>query len=154
MANGLPLRAACGPHMALPRTPVRASAGHGGLRHDACTARRAGRRPARAAERRARAECGRGPQRRGDLLVLTWAIALFSAMRVCTYLPTMWAIQASGDSSQHSLWTRFTWAGANLTMAAWLYEHGDQRCNRAVAVNLVNAAMCLITSALIVALRL
>lgn len=100
------------------------------------------------------AERGRGPLRRGYLLVLTWAFTLFSAVRVFTYLPTIWAIQASGDSSQHSLWTWFTWAGANLTMAAWLYEHSDQRCNRAVAVNLVNAAMCLITSALIVALRL
>jgi hypothetical protein len=36
------------------------------------------------------------------------------------YLPTLWAIHVSGDSSQHSLWTWATWFGANVTMAAWL----------------------------------
>ncbi len=61
----------------------------------------------------------------------------------------MWAIQASGDSSQHSLWTWTTWLGANLTMAAWLYEHNGQRLDRAVMVNLCNATMCAGTIALI-----
>jgi hypothetical protein len=88
------------------------------------------------------------------LTVLTWAFTLFGSVRVLTYLPTIWAIHASGDSSQHSLWTWLTWFGANVTMAAWLYEHNGQRMNRAVGVNLVNAAMCLATSALIVWVRL
>jgi hypothetical protein len=92
--------------------------------------------------------------RRHYLAALTWAFTLFSAVRVFTYLPTMWAIQNSGDSSQHSLWTWLTWTGANLTMAAWLYEHNGQRFNRAVGVNLGNAAMCLVTTGLIVVQRL
>jgi hypothetical protein len=96
----------------------------------------------------------RATLRRHYLAVLTWAFTLFSAVRVFTYLPTMWAIQASGDSGQHSLWTWLTWSGANLTMAAWLYEHSGQRLNRAVGVNLGNAAMCLATTGLIVAQRL
>ena len=85
---------------------------------------------------------------------LTWAFTLFNSLRVVAYLPTVWAIYASGDSSQHSLWTWITWAGANATMAAWLYEHDGQRMNRAIAVNLGNAAMCVGTCTLIVACRL
>ena len=84
---------------------------------------------------------------------LTWAFTLFNSLRVVAYLPTIWAIYASGDSSQHSLWTWITWAGANATMAAWLYEHNGHRANRAIAVNLCNAAMCVGTCALIVACR-
>lgn len=76
------------------------------------------------------------------LSVLSWAFTLSSSLRVISYLPTMWAIQASGDSSQHSLWTWTTWLGANLTMAAWLYEHNGQRLNRAALANLCNATMC------------
>ena len=85
---------------------------------------------------------------------LTWAFTLFNAVRVLAYAPTIWAIHASGDSSQHSLWTWITWAGANATMAAWLYEHNGQCMNRAIAVNLGNAAMCLGTVGVIVAHRL
>jgi hypothetical protein len=101
----------------------------------------------------------RGPaQRKGVraayLALLTWAFTLFSSLRVVSYLPTMWAIQASGDSSQHSLWTWLTWLGANLTMAAWLYEHNGQRLDRAAIVNLVNATMCAGTIVLIVAHRI
>jgi len=88
------------------------------------------------------------------LAVLTWAFTLFSSLRVVSYLPTMWAIQASGDSSQHSLWTWLTWLGGNLTMAAWLYEHNGQRLDRAAIVNLVNATMCAGTVVLIVAHRI
>jgi hypothetical protein len=88
------------------------------------------------------------------LALLTWAFTLFSSLRVVSYLPTMWAIQASGDSSQHSLWTWLTWLGANLTMAAWLYEHNGQRLDRAAIVNLVNATMCAGTIVLIVAHRI
>ncbi len=34
------------------------------------------------------------------LAVLTWAFMFFSVLRVIAYVPTMWAIQASGDSSR------------------------------------------------------
>jgi len=87
------------------------------------------------------------------LAALTWAFTLFNSLRVVSYLPTMWAIQASGDSSQHSLWTWGTWLGANLTMAAWLYEQNGQRLDRAVIVNFGNAAMCAVTVVLIAAHR-
>lgn len=87
------------------------------------------------------------------LWALSWAFTLFSSVRVVSYLPTLWAIQNSGDSSQHSLWTWMTWFGSNLTMAAWLYEHNGQRMDRAVIVNLGNAAMCSATIALIAAHR-
>jgi uncharacterized RDD family membrane protein YckC len=87
------------------------------------------------------------------LAALTWAFTLFNSLRALSYLPTMWAIQSSGDSSQHSLWTWCTWLGANLTMAAWLYEQNGQRLGRAVAVNLGNAAMCAVTVALIASHR-
>lgn len=85
--------------------------------------------------------------------VLTWAFTLFSSVRVLSYLPTLWSIHEARDSSQHSLLTWCTWLGANLTMAAWLHEHNGARFNRAVWVNLANAAMCALTVALIVAYR-
>jgi len=88
------------------------------------------------------------------LQVLTWLFTLFNSVRVLAYLPTIWAIHTSGDASQHSLLTWLTWAGANATMAAWLYEQNGQQLNRAIAVNLGNAAMCVATTALIVAYRL
>jgi hypothetical protein len=94
-----------------------------------------------------------GALRRNYLRVLCWAFTLFNTMRVVAYLPTVWVIVQSGDSSQHSLWTWFTWAGANATMAAWLYETNQQRPCRAVAVNAANAAMCLLTMLTIVAYR-
>ena len=95
-----------------------------------------------------------GPlDRRLYLRVLTWTFTLFNSVRVLAYAPTMWAIYASGDSSQHSLWTWITWAGANATMAAWLYEQNHQCINRAIAVNLGNATMCLGTVVLIVFYR-
>ncbi len=87
--------------------------------------------------------------RQAYLALLTWAFTLFNSVRVFSYLPTLWAIHASGDSSQHSLITWLTWLGANVTMALWLYEHNGQRCNRAVLVNTSNALMCLLTSLLI-----
>ena len=71
-----------------------------------------------------------------------------------SYLPTLWAIHLGGDSSQHSAWTWFIWAGANLTMAAWLYEHNERRCNRAIGINVCNAAMCLATLLLVLFYRL
>lgn len=83
------------------------------------------------------------------LATLTWAFTLFSSLRVVSYLPMMWSIHSTGDSSQHSLWTWLTWLGANLTMAAWLYERNGQRLDRAALVNLGNAAMCAGTIVLI-----
>lgn len=93
------------------------------------------------------------PLRRHYLTVLGWAFALFSTVRVVAYLPTVWAIVQSGDSSQHSLWTWFTWAGANATMAAWLYETNHQRFSRAAGVSAANAGMCLLTLLTILAYR-
>jgi len=87
------------------------------------------------------------------LRLLTWSFTIFNSIRVAAYLPTMWAIATSGNSSQHSLWTWLTWLGANATMAAWLYEHNGRRMNRVVAVNMGNASMCLATTVLIVAYR-
>jgi len=62
-------------------------------------------------------------------------------------------IVQTGDASQHSLWTWLTWAGANGTMAAWLYEQNGQRIDRAIVVNLRNMAMCLATTAQIIFYR-
>lgn len=87
------------------------------------------------------------------LRLLGWLFALFSTVRLAAYLPTIAAIVRSGDSAQHSLWTWLTWVGANATMAAWLYEHNGQRINRAVAVHLGNAAMCLASVIVILAYR-
>jgi len=94
------------------------------------------------------------PLRQNYLTLLGYMFALFSTVRVLAYLPTIWAVVQSGDSSQHSLLTWFTWAGANLTMAAWLYEQQGQRWNRAIAVNLVNASMCVATFVVIWAVRM
>ncbi|HMN80728.1 MAG TPA: hypothetical protein PKA20_12445 [Burkholderiaceae bacterium] len=88
------------------------------------------------------------------LQALAWAFAVFSSIRMVAYLPTMWSIHLSGDSSQHSLLTWLTWTGANMTMAAWLYEHNGQHVDRAILVNLGNALMCGASSMLIVWYRL
>jgi hypothetical protein len=93
------------------------------------------------------------PARSLYLSVLTWSFTFFNSVRVLAYLPTIWAIYASGDSQQHSWFTWLTWAGANATMAAWLYEQNSRRLTRAVAVNACNAVMCLATLVLILALR-
>jgi hypothetical protein len=87
------------------------------------------------------------------LQILTWAFTLFSSARLLSYLPTIWAIGASGDSSQHSLWTWGIWLGSNLTMALWLHEQNGQRWTRAALVNVVNAAMCAATLTVILAFR-
>jgi hypothetical protein len=87
------------------------------------------------------------------LLLLGWAFTFFSSVRVLTYLPTMVLIVQQQNASQHSLLTWCTWLGANLTMAGWLHEHNGRRFNTAVWVNLVNATMCALTVALIVAYR-
>lgn len=88
------------------------------------------------------------------LTVLTWAFTAFGSLRVVAYLPTLWAILHSGDSSQHSLWTWFLFAGGNATMAAWIFEKNGGRACRAVVVNAFNAAMCLMILGTAAALRL
>lgn len=85
--------------------------------------------------------------------VLNWVFAGFNSIRLLTYLPTMWAICADGSSSQHSLWTWLAWVGANASMAAWLYENNGRRLNKAIAVNIGNAVMCLATCGLISVFR-
>lgn len=97
----------------------------------------------------------RFPRTRGTYVrTLAWLFTLFNSVRVIAYLPTLWAIHASGDASQHSLWTWCTWLGANATMAAWLYETNGQRFDRVVAVNIGNASMCAAIVATIIAHRL
>ncbi len=86
---------------------------------------------------------------RARLRLLAWAFTLFNTLRLVSYLPTILAIAQSADSSQHSLLTWAIWFGSNLTMALWLYEHNGARVDRAVAINLCNAAMCLATLALV-----
>ena len=93
------------------------------------------------------------PWRPRYLVVLTWAFTLFSSARLVSYLPTLWAICAHGDSSQHSLWTWGIWFGSNLTMALWLFEQHGQRWTRAALVNTVNAAMCAATFTVILVFR-
>lgn len=96
---------------------------------------------------------GPGLSRTTHLRVLSWLFALFNSVRVLAYLPTMWSIRASADSSQHSLVTWAIFAGANATMAAWLYEQNGRRVNRAIAVNTGNAMMCVAISVFVVAYR-
>jgi hypothetical protein len=54
--------------------------------------------------------------------LLVGLFALFIFIRILAYLPTIWAVAVSGDSTQHSLWTQFTFLGGNATMAAWQCE--------------------------------
>jgi hypothetical protein len=88
------------------------------------------------------------------LCLLTWAFTLFSTARVLAYLPTIWAVAHTGDTSAHSLLTWFTWLGANCTMALWLLEQGGRRWSAPVLVNVCNALMCAATTALIAISRL
>ena len=78
---------------------------------------------------------------------------LLTAARLIAYSPTVFAIIRSGDSRQHSLWTWAIWVGANLTMAAWLYENNGQRVDKAIGVSLANAAACALTSVVILWFR-
>lgn len=93
------------------------------------------------------------PGRVTYLVCLAWAFTAFNAVRLLTYLPTIWAIFQSGASDQHSLLTWVAWCGANLTMGLWLYEQADQRLERAALVNLGNAAMCFVTGIVIIVYR-
>jgi hypothetical protein len=85
----------------------------------------------------------RGSLRSRYLFVLNAAFVLFNSTRLLTYLPTMWAVHVSSNSSQHSLYTWVAWVGANASMAGWAYENNGQRVNKLVVVSLGNAAMCL-----------
>jgi hypothetical protein len=98
--------------------------------------------------------CTAGSVRSRYLSVLGVLFTLFSSARVLAYLPTIWAVMATGDSSQHSLWTWFTFFGGNLTMAAWLWEHNDRRRNAAIAASAGNALMCLVIIVVISSTRL
>lgn len=93
------------------------------------------------------------PSRVTWLATLGWLFTIFNSVRVFAYVPTLLSIHASGDSSQHSMITWATWVGANATMAAWLYENHGRRLNRAIAVNIGNALMCMATLVLIALYR-
>ncbi len=81
------------------------------------------------------------------LQVLTWSFTLFNTARTFAYLPNIWSIHAMADSSQHSLATWLVLLGANFTMALWLFEENGQQMNKAIAINISNALMCLLTAA-------
>jgi len=85
--------------------------------------------------------------------LLFGAFALANTVRVLSYLPMLWAIHASGDSSQHSLWTWCTWFGSNLATGLWQLERNGRRLDSTAAVLLMNATMCAASIALIVAYR-
>lgn len=76
------------------------------------------------------------------LAALGALFALFNSVRVLAYLPTIWAVAASGDSSQHSVWTWLTFLGGNATMAVWLWEQNDRRVTGAALASAGNALMC------------
>jgi transposase InsO family protein len=76
------------------------------------------------------------------LATLGGLFALFNSARVVAYLPTIWAVAARGDSSQHSLWTWLCFLGGNATMALWLWEQNGRTTNRAIVVSACNALMC------------
>jgi hypothetical protein len=78
---------------------------------------------------------------------------LFSALRVVAYLPTLWAIHASGNASQYSLWTWFVFCGANLSTAFWLNDRCQGGWDRNVVVSAVNALMCAAVFAVILGHR-
>jgi hypothetical protein len=98
-------------------------------------------------------ESGSSVLRRAYLRLLVMAFTLFNSIRLITYVPTILAIHASGDSGQYSLWTWTMWIGANATMAAWLYENNGRRLDAASAMNAGNALMCAATSLTIVYYR-
>lgn len=87
------------------------------------------------------------------LRALALVFTIFNTLRTLAYLPNIAAIIASGNSDQHSLLTWLTLAGANATMALWIFEHNDHRADRVVLVNVMNTLMCALTSAVILAHR-
>jgi hypothetical protein len=87
------------------------------------------------------------------LATLGALFTLCSSARVLAYLPTIWALMSTGDSSQHSLWTWCTFFGGNATMAVWLWENNGRRRNAAIVASSGNAFMCLATIAVITWMR-
>jgi hypothetical protein len=81
--------------------------------------------------------------------VVHWTFSLFSSLRAISYVPTLWAIYDSANSSQYSLLTWFTFVGANASMAAWLFEKNGRKVDRAVVVSACNAFLCLVTCLMI-----
>jgi hypothetical protein len=94
-----------------------------------------------------------GLPRRLYRVLLDVSFQFFSVLRVLSYLPMLWAIHASGDSSQHSLWTWGIWLMSHLTMAGWLFERNAGRLDRAIGVTLANASMCAASLMLIASYR-
>lgn len=74
--------------------------------------------------------------------LLSTAFTVFNALRIVGYLPTLMAIETSGQADQHSLITWLVFLGSNTTMALWLREQNGGHTNRAVVVNSCNALMC------------
>jgi hypothetical protein len=95
--------------------------------------------------------CTQAPGRRASLAVLLFGP--LQALRMTAYLPTLWAIHASGSSTQYAAWTWLAFFCANLSMALSLLRRGTGRVDRYVLVNLINALMSLAVFALIVAYR-
>jgi hypothetical protein len=72
--------------------------------------------------------------------VLVWAFSVFSSLKVVAYLPTLFAIHASGRSDQYSLATWLIFVGSNVTMALWLHEQNG-RIDKSVVASTINAVM-------------
>jgi hypothetical protein len=84
-----------------------------------------------------------GSWRQRYLAALDWSFAVFSTMRLLSYMPTMWVIYRSGNSSQHALLTWLVWTAANSVMAASLYERSHRHWNKLIIVTAANAVQCL-----------
>lgn len=95
-----------------------------------------------------------GMSRTTYLAALGTVFALFNSVRVLAYLPTIWAVAASGDSSQHSVWTWLTFLGGNATMAVWLWEQNHRRVTGPTLASAGNALMCTAIVAVIAWTRL
>jgi len=95
-----------------------------------------------------------GMSRATYLAALGALFAVFNSVRVLAYMPTIWAVAASGDSSQHSLWTWLTFLGGNATMAVWLWEQNHRRVTGAALASAGNALMCAAIVAVIAWTRL
>ena len=98
-------------------------------------------------------EAGAAPRPGLYLRCVRWVFLAFSSSRLFAYLPTIFTLWEQRSSDQHSLVTWLVFAGANASMAAWLYEEHGRRLDRAIVVSLGNAVMCSVTAVLIVALR-
>lgn len=85
--------------------------------------------------------------------VLDVAFHVFSVVRLACFVPALLALYISGNADQHSLWTWAGWLGANLTMAAWLFEHNGRRVSPAACASVAAAAMCAAACTMIAAYR-